>query len=204
MKYKRYIPPIIFILLIALTTYYLFIYSNVVDDSEKRIAGIIGLLGLGLGIFQFWVSEINNNRRKDFDLKYEAYKELTRTIQVITETLNREMTDSVDIDPHGLVTSLLNLVNQFNDTVKTNDDFLFPGLQSKSSFKKLAAITENILVRSDGLRKEFETLNNKGTQQNVDFIKIFVRMNWHNETRELLKQLHSNKYSFYKDLKNYF
>jgi hypothetical protein len=203
MKYRRYIPPMIFILSIGLATYYLFIYSAIVDDAEKRTAGIIGLLGFGFGIFQFWVGEINNSRRRDFELTYEAYKELTLTIQNISEILNREMTGSHDIDPHGLVNSLMNLINQFQDTVETNDDFLFPGLQYKESFIRLTDITVNILTRTDKLRTEFETLENKGSEGNLYFEKVLIRMKWHNETREFLKELHANKYAFYKDVRKY-
>ena len=203
MKKVKYLQPVLLFLTVCGITYYVFIYSGFGLDSEKRIAGIIASLGLGLGLFQFWLTEINNKRRQDFKLKYEVYKELTRTIQSITEILNTEMASGTDINPHGLVTSLLNLINQFQDVVKINDDFLFPGLQYKDSFKKLTTIAEAILVKADKLRKEIETLENKDNPRNIDLGKMALRMNWHNETRELLKNLHSQKYEFYKEVKKY-
>lgn len=204
MKIRKYIWPVLFLLGVSIGTYYLLIYLDLVTDSEKRITGIFTILGLTLGIFQFWVSEVNNKIRLDYELKYEAYKELNRTIQAISENLNIEMGKDSEINPHGLVTALMNLINQFQDTVKTNDDFLFAGLQYRPGFNALSKITFKIVERTDKMRKSIEDIQKKSiSDEGLNAVMVIERMNWHNDTRALLGELHDKKYDFYKEVKGY-
>lgn len=211
MKFKSYIPPILFLIAVVALTYFIFIYAHFVDDSEKRITGIIALLGLSLGIFQFWIREINNKKRRDFELKYEVYKEILKTIESIGQKLNIEMTNS-EINLHGLVSSLMNLINEFQDIVKVNDDFIFPGLQYKESFTRMRDITVSIIIRTGEFRKKFEELQRKiedfsesGDHKNwIELGKMVERSNWHNETVDLLRKFYFYKQDFYKDMRSYF
>lgn len=177
-KFKKYIWPILFLVSISVGTYYFLIYREFVSDTEKRITGIFTILGLTLGIFQFWISEVNNKIRLDYEIKYEVYKELNRAIQAISENLNIEMGKDTEINPHGLVTALLNLINQFQDAVKANDDFLFPGLQYKPGFKAVSEITSKILGRADKMRKNIEDYQKKGPNEaGLDMVTLIERMN---------------------------
>jgi hypothetical protein len=204
MKITKYIWPIVFLAGFSIGTYYFLIYLDLVTDSEKRITWIFTILGLSFGIFQFWVTEINNKIRRDYELRYEAYKELNKTIQAISEKLNEEMGKDGGVGPHGLVTSLMNLVNQFQDTVKTNDDFLFPGLQHKPGFNALSKISFRILERADKMRKNIEDMQKKKiSDEGLNALMVIERMNWHNDTRALLGELHDKKYDFYKEVKGY-
>jgi len=63
-KQKIYFLPIVFLLVILILTWYLFFHEKLVDDNEKRIAGIIALLGFGFATFQFWINEINTEKKE--------------------------------------------------------------------------------------------------------------------------------------------
>ncbi len=48
-----------------------------------------------------------------------------------------------------------------------------------------------------------EKANREGKDLSRDFLHTHDRMLWHNEIRELLDELHTNKYDFYRLLRNY-
>jgi uncharacterized membrane protein required for colicin V production len=82
----------VFLLLVLILTWYLFLIDDFVTESEQRITGVFASLALGFGIFQFWLNEINNERRKLYDMRFEAYKDLVLQIERISESLQIEMT----------------------------------------------------------------------------------------------------------------
>lgn len=199
-----YILPFIFLVGTIGLTWYLFFELNILEDNEKRLTGIVAILGLTLGLFQFWISEVNNNKRRQFDLKYEAYKEFRQTIDSITETLNQEMAGN-NPDTHGLVSKLVNLINQFYSSMQINSDFLFKGLNDKPESIKVRETLEKILIRTDKLRKEIDDVHkNNPEPMAINLVMTIGQMNWHNETRDYLKNLHDYKYPFYKIVRNYF
>ena len=200
---RNYILPLVFLIAMVGLTYYLFFSLDILPDNEKRMTGIFTTLGLTFGLFQFWISEVNNSKRREFDLRYESYKEFCLIIDQITETLNQEMGDSSH-NPHATVTKLLNLINQFQSLVKINSDFLFKELNKRQETKDIRDIIENILVRTDKFRKEIDDAGKKNPDSAItSLITTIGQMNWHNDTREHLKQLHDRKYLFYKAIRDY-
>jgi hypothetical protein len=73
-KYKWHIFP--FLIFVAAIIISLKLLSN--DSSQ--IALSLTVLGAGFAIFQFWISEININRRKKYDLKYSLLKEYITSV----------------------------------------------------------------------------------------------------------------------------
>lgn len=201
--YRKLLP---FVLLIAVSglTWYLFFHLGLVTDDEKRLTLIVGILGLTLGAVQFWISEINNKNRREFDLRYATYKEFVSIVDAISETINNEMTNQTQ-SPHAIVSRLMNLINQFGSSVRMNSDFLFNGLENKKETIKTSDILEKILLRTDKFRKEIDDAANRNPNPtSISMVIVIGQMNWHNETRAYLKELNIEKYSFYKVLREYF
>jgi hypothetical protein len=167
------------------------------------MAGVFALLVLGFGIFQFWLNELNTNRRKLYELRYDTYKEFIFLLDQVSETLNMEMTTNEISNVYELVSRLMNNVNKINSTINMNRDFLFPDIQLKLETKAVEDILEKLLLRTDKFRLGLENANKEGKEVARDFLQSIERMNWHNEIREHLKELHNKKYDFYRVLRNY-
>ncbi|RXQ94376.1 hypothetical protein EO244_08825 [Ancylomarina salipaludis] len=202
-KYIRYILPFSFLIAIIFLTWILFFQLELITDNEKRYAGIFSILGLGFGIFQFWMHEINTTNRKLFDLRYETYKDFIFLIDSILETLNNEMKIPKSKNIHGFVSSLMNQINRIGSSVNMNKDYLFPSLHLKPEVKKVESILSKILKRTDEYRLNIE----KARKEDDEFLKnlneSIENMNWHNDVRDELKILHKEKYNFYKALRKY-
>ena len=78
----------LFLLVVLLLTWYLFLIDDFVVESEERITGVFASLAMGFGIFQFWLNELNTDRRKLYDMRYEAYKEFVLQIERISESMH--------------------------------------------------------------------------------------------------------------------
>lgn len=201
--YIGYVLAYSFLVGIVILTWYIFFCMDLISDSDKRLAGIISLLGLGFGLFQFWINELNIERRKLFDLRFETYKEIILQIDSISENLNISMSSKKLGDIHGLVSLLMNKINRVSSLINMNKDFLFPGLHLKQEGKVIEEILVNILKRTDEYRIKIEKTGNEKNQVAKEFIEIIEDMNWHNDIREYLKELHNKKYDFYKIIRTY-
>src|SRR5210317_2091466 len=104
----------IFLLLVLLLTWYLFLIDDLVTESEERITGVFASLAIGFGIFQFWLNELNIDRRKLYDLRYESYKDFVYQIERISESLHIEMIGDEIGSIHNLLSRLLNHLNNIN------------------------------------------------------------------------------------------
>ena len=193
----------IFLLVVLLLTWYLFLIDDFVTESEERITGVFASLALGFGIFQFWLNELNTDRRKLYDLRYESYKEFVLQIERISESLHIEMTGDEIGSIHNLLSRLINHLNRINATVAMTSDFLFPDLHLKAETKSIVSTVGSILTRTNEFRLKFEKANREGKDVARDFLHSHDRMQWHNEIRELLDELHTSKYDFYCLLRNY-
>jgi len=109
------------------------------------------------------------------------------------------MYSSDSISVHSLVSKLMNQINNLSSTINMNNDYLFSELHLRNEAKIIEDIMEKILRRTDEFRLSIESAN-KNTKE---FMKSIERMNWHNEIRIYLKELHNRKYEFYKMLREY-
>ena len=193
----------IFLLLVLLLTWYLFLIDDFVTVSEERITGVFASLALGFGIFQFWLNELNTDRRKLYDLQYESYKEFVFQIERKSESMHIEMTGEEIGSIHNLLSRLLNHLNRINSNIAMTSDFLFPDLHLKPETKSIVSIVGSILTKTNEFRLKYEKANREGKDIARDFLHSHDRMHWHNEIRELLDELHTRKYDFYHVLRNY-
>jgi len=193
----------IFLLLVLLLTWYLFLIDDFVSTSEERITGVFASLALGFGIFQFWLIELNTDRRKLYDLRYESYKEFVLQIERVSESLHIEMTGDEISSIHNLLSRLMNHLDRINSSVAMTSDYLFPDLHLKPETKSIVSIVGSILTKTNKFRLKVEKATREGKDVARDFLHSHDRMHWHNEIRELLDELHASKYDFYRLLRNY-
>ncbi len=193
----------LFLLLVLLLTWYLFLIDDFVIESEARITGVFASLAMGFGIYQFWLNELNTDRRKLYDMRYESYKELVLQIERISESMHIEMTGDEVGSIHNLLSRLMNHLDRINSTIAMTSDFLFPDLHRKTETKSIVSIVGNILTRTNEFRLKVEKANREGKDLTRDFLHSHDRMQWHNEIRELLNELHTSKYDFYHLIRNY-
>jgi hypothetical protein len=193
----------LFLLLVLLLIWYLFLIDDFVSKSEERITGVFASLALGFGIFQFWLIELNTDRRKLYDLRYESYKEFVLQIERVSESLHIEMTGDEISSIHNLLSRLMNHLDRINSSIAMTSDYLFPDLHLKPETKSIVSIVGSILTKTNEFRLKVEKANREGKDVARDFLHSHDRMHWHNEIRELLDELHTSKYDFYRLLRNY-
>jgi hypothetical protein len=192
----------LFLLLVLILTWYLFLIDDLVTDSESRITGVFASLALGFGIFQFWIQELNEAKRKLYDMRYEAYKDFVLQIESISESLHIELIGDEISSIHNLLNRLMHYLNRINTTIAIGSDSLFPGLQTAPETKSVLHIVGNILTITNGFRLKIEKANRQGKEVARDFLQSQDRMHWHNEIRESLNELHARKHDFYRILKD--
>lgn len=194
----------LFLLIVLFLTWYLFLIDDFVTESQERITGVFASVALGFGIFQFWVNELNTDRRKLYDLRYEAYKEFVLQIERISESLHIEMTGDEIGSIHNLLSRLMNHLDRINTTIATNSDFLFPELHQRPETESIVRIVGEISTRTNDFRLKVEKANREGKDLSRDFMHAHDRMRWHNDIRVLLNELHANKHDFYRVLRDHF
>ncbi|RKZ81988.1 MAG: hypothetical protein DRQ39_11220, partial [Gammaproteobacteria bacterium] len=149
----------LFLLVVLLLTWYLFLIDDFVIESEERITGVFASLAMGFGIFQFWLNELNTDRRKLYDMRYESYKEFVLQIERISESMHIEMTGDEVGSIHNLLSRLMNHLDRINSTIAMSSDFLFPGLHLNPETKSMVSIVGNILTRTNEFRLKVEKAN---------------------------------------------
>ena len=192
----------LFLLIVLILTWYLFLIDDFVTESEERITGVFASLALGFGIFQFWLNEINNDTRKLYDMRYEAYRDFVFQIERISESLHIEMIGDEIGSIHNLLSRLINHLNRINTTIAISSDSLFPDLHLKPETKTVLSIVGNILTKTNEFRLKIEKANRQGKEIARDFLHSQDRMHWHNEIGELLDELHTSKHDFYRLLRD--
>lgn len=191
----------IFLLLVLILTWYLFLIDDLVSESEERITGVFASLALGFGIFQFWLNELNAERRRIYDQRYEAYKEFVLQIEHISESLHIEMTGDEIGSIHNLLSRLMNHLDRINSAVAMTSGDLFPDLHLKTETESILRIVGLISTRTNEFRLKVEKASREGKDISRDFMHSHDRMQWHNDIRELLNELHRRKYDFYQVLR---
>jgi len=193
----------LFLLLVLVLTWYLFLIDDLVTDSEARITGVFASLALGFGIFQFWIQELNDEKRKRYDMQFEAYKDLVLQIERISESLHIELIGDEIGSIHNLLSRLINHLNRINATITISSDSLFPGLHVAPETKSMLNIVGDIMTKTNQFRLQIEKANRQGKEMARDFLQSQDRMRWHNEIGELLKELHTSKHAFLRVLKDH-
>ena len=187
----------LFLVLVLILTWYLFLVDDFVTESEERITGVFASLALGFGIFQYWMNEINNDSRKLYDMRYEAYKDFVNQIERISESLHIEMTGDDIANIHNLLSRLINHLNRINTTIAISSESQFPNLDLAPETKSMLGTVGKILTKTNEFRLKVEKANRQGKEVAWDFLQSQDRMKWHNEIGVLLDELHTVKHDFY-------
>jgi hypothetical protein len=104
---------------------------------------------------------------------------------------------------HNLLSRLMNHLDRINSSIAMTSDYLFPDLHLKPETKSIVSIVGSILTKTNEFRLKVEKATREGKDVARDFLHSHDRMHWHNEIRELLDELHTSKYDFYRLLRNY-
>ena len=197
MKKWSYLLAIIVFLIMIAVGWYIFFCLEIFNTNDKRIVGIISYYGLVFGIFQFTINQINIRNRRLYDLRLSTYRELIKQIDTIIQTINDKLGTTDEFDFHGYVTKLLNLINQFTLYCRTYQDLIFPGLSKTKEFQFVRDIMYDVLETTDKFRKAIDV------GKDSEIYKSFKRIDWHNEIRQKLKDLHEKKYDYFNLIRKY-
>ena len=183
-------------------TWYFFFNIEIIDSPEKLIAAVISCLGICLGLFQFSITQINSRKKRYFDLRYAFCQQIVQKVEMVIQTLHGNMTSKEIKNPHGLVTSLMNLTNELAVANNVEGEYLFPGLKHQPSSKELHINLLEILKKTDEFRITIEkSYPNPSQKEDTLF---FSQLVWHNDIKELLVKLNSIKYDYYRTLQQYY
>ncbi len=199
-KIMKYVLPILFLLAVAGIIWVVFFVFDFVVEPEKRITGIVTILGLGFGVFQFWIAEINIRLRRISELKQNEYHQIFLIVESIPDLLNVEMMKEQINNPHGLVSTLMNQFNRLSSIIRVNKDFLFPGIFDSKESQEMKEVLEEIIRRTDKFKQSMEKDNASTMENTVEKVEL---INWHNDMKESLETYHSVKHAFYKKLRSY-
>lgn len=133
-------------------------------------------------------------------LDTKSFKTKITLLQKITNLISENMTNYSITNIHGLVSQLINLLNEFINFNRFQKEFLFKGITHKESAKKLKDILRKILERTDEFRKQIDD-NNKNESPNIKLHKI----KWHNDIKSYLKELDEKNitYDYLNELKSF-
>lgn len=188
------------LIIITSVIFYLFFNCKIIDGTDKILAALIPLLALIVGVFQILLNQINQKKNKLFELRYQELQNQITLLQKITNLISENMTNYSITNIHGLVSQLINLLNEFINFNRFQKEFLFKGITHKESAKKLKDILRKILERTDEFRKQIDD-NNKNESPNIKLHKI----KWHNDIKSYLKELDEKNitYDYLNELKSF-
>ncbi len=202
-KNKQYIFLYAFLFLLVISSWYLFFFLNLIEGIALQITAIISYLGFGFALFQFWFNHITTEKRRIYDMRYSGYKEVISLIDAITETLNEEMSNSRIVEVYSILGKLTNQINKLASTLNEFNQYLFPKINETNESKLIQDLMEKIIRRTDKYRHELEREIKLGNPDGNNFLETIHSMNWHNDIIKYLKELHENKYSFYRRLREH-
>jgi len=174
--------------------YFIFIQKNYVCDVGQKIAFIIASFGVLFSVIQFWVNSIRH--RTDFlrNMRYDEYKRVREITNRFFNLLSENMGEKHDI--HLLSRQLMDIKNELVVIIQMTNKSLFKDILKNESVVEFGKKSDELLARTDKLRFDLDTLHEKkNTFGDVFNFAIEVEiMNWHNEVREMIKELHELKY----------
>ncbi len=197
-KNLDYILLCLSLMIITSVIFYMFFNCKIIDGTDKILAALIPSLALIVGIFQIFLNQINQKRNKLFELRYQEFQNQITLLQKIIDLINENMTNYSIANIHGLVSQLINTLNQFKNFNLFHNEFLFKGITKKESAVKLRDRLQEALEKTDQFRKKIDDDSKKESSM----IKIH-RIEWHNDMRHLLKELYDEKFTYINDLKGF-
>jgi hypothetical protein len=177
--------------------YYIFIQKNVVSDVGQKIAFIIASFGVLFSIIQFWINSIRH--RDDFikNMRYDEYKRVREIINSFFNSLSENMGEKQNI--HLLSRQLMDIKNELVVIMQMTNKSIFKGILENEAVIEFGQKSDTIILRTDQLRYKIDEWHEK-KKVSEDMLQFAIEveiMNWHNEIREIIKELHILKYRLF-------
>ncbi|MBE0640130.1 MAG: hypothetical protein IH598_16575 [Bacteroidales bacterium] len=188
--------------------YFIFIRHDLIRNPEQKITFIIASFGILFSILQFWYNSIRH--RNDFlrNMGYEEYKRIRELTNRFFNALYENMQGDQNI--HLLSRQLVNLKNEISAIIRITNKSIFKGILENDYVKEFGVKSESVVLKTDELRAKLDKLFEKKEALGnlVDFEIEVEKMNWHNEIRDIIKELYELKYHVFefmekKLVKNY-
>jgi len=193
-KYKWHITPLI--ILITSIVISLCLIANDVNKAPLSLS----VLGSGFVIFQFWIREINIKRRREYDLRIHAYKELNDSIQIIFQIYNTYAPQKEDMDVKSLDSSMRNQINIIFQMLGRNIIFLFKNIEGRDEYNEINKILMTIINETNAFKNRVEKRISNKDESNG---RILDREVWNQEMKKNLKQLYNSQNRFCRLLETY-
>ena len=177
--------------------YFIFIQQNLVCDLGQKITFIIASFGALFSVIQFWVNSIRHRDDYIRNMRYEEYKRVREITNRFFNTLSENMGEEHNI--HLLSRQLMDIKNEFVVIMQITNKSIFKNILQNERIIEFGKKSDLILERTDKLRYDIDKLREKkGTRGDVLNFAVEVEiMNWHNEVREIIKDLHELKYHLF-------
>jgi len=197
--YKKYekLFPFIFFIAIIFITYYLFVYNKLLKYDAK-IAGIISTLGIGFAIFQFWIGEINTDKRRLYDLRFNAINEINKNCILLISLIDKYRATKV-VNKDEVYYEMNSKINTLNICLANNLLFLFPEVIEKEEYKNFLKLTTEFSYITTHFRNtSIEDSNNEKILDDNQ-----MKIAWNNGMYDNLLKFAKADSDLYKLLRNY-
>lgn len=181
----------------------IFINNEKIIDIPFKVGGVITLLGFGFTLFQFGYNNISTNKRRVFDLRYIAYKEVMPLIDAVGESLNEVMSSKKLLEVYGLLGKVTNQANKIGFTINEYDSFLFQGILSTKESIQINNMLKSIMVRCDNYKVNVSDAIRMGNVDNNNFLDTITARSFQDAVNGYLLELHKMKYDLYDKLREY-
>lgn len=194
--YKNYghLLTILGFTLLVSCVVYVFMYREVIPDKGKAVTIAISIVGILIAVFQFIFTQISNQKKKVFDLRYAFYKDIVKQVQLISDIIQEGMLRQVA--PSDTIHKLMSAANDLTVAMEPHSDWLFPGLLHNDDSAKIGRDVEALVNRT---HRYHASVANDDSQHN-----LFVEgLNWHNEIGALLGKLIADKPKYFALIRSY-
>lgn len=183
LKYKWHITPFV-ILLSAIV-----VSLSILNSDSTKITLSLSILGSGFAIFQFWISEINIKRRREYDLKLSLYNQYIDKINSYRSNLFIKISIDSFVDINNLQYNITNsqleiilFINSFsfffkNTEIKTQKKELLLNQMSKIN-TQISDFKVNDEKHRVNYQSNLISINNKAIKNQsliIDKLTIFMK-----------------------------
>lgn len=176
----------------------IFINNKQITDIPLKVGGVISVSGLGFTLFQFGYNNTTTNKRRLYDLRYNAYKDIVLQVDTILDNININLSLRDSRDMQNFTTMLMNQMNRFSSIMSVNTYFLFQEINKTQEATSIKEVLSKILDST-------ETYKNKLIDEakgNEALENIFL-LNWHNEMSKNVLELLNVSEEFYCKIREY-
>lgn len=178
----------------------IFINSKQITDIPLKVGGVLSVIGSGFTLFQFGYNNITTNKRRLYDLRYTAYKEILQLVEKLAETLHEELGKAKRTKVDTLCFNVSNQVNRINSAITEYDSHLFPKLKVSDEAIKFIELIIQISSTTISFKTEIFCADIMAYDE-LDIMNIDG--DWFNSIAGYTDNLQEIKYHFYAKLREY-